>query len=158
MKKRVLILCRGNSCRSQMAEGLWNALGDGKWLAFSAGSSPSGFVHPLAIEVMREVGIDISANRSKHIGEFARESFDLVVTVRENGKEACPSTKQTEHWPFDRRARPAKSTIRLWLSPSAHRNHDPDLYEPSNRNQAPSCTYSKPNRIESSALASSLPR
>jgi len=104
MKKRVLILCTGNSCRSQMAEGLWNALGDGKWLAFSAGSSPSGFVHPLAIKVMREIGIDISANRSKHIDEFANESFDLVVTVCDNAKEACPAfpgAKRTEHWPFD---------------------------------------------------------
>jgi arsenate reductase (thioredoxin) len=104
MKKRVLILCTGNSCRSQMAEGIWNALGDGRWLAFSAGSSPSGFVHPLAIEVMREVGIDISANRSKHIDDFANESFHLVVTVCDNAKEACPAfpgAKQTEHWPFD---------------------------------------------------------
>jgi len=104
MKKRVLILCTGNSCRSQMGEGIWNALGDGKWVAYSAGSSPSGFVHPLAIEVMREVGIDISANRSKYIDKFANESFDLVVTVCDNAKEACPAfpgAKRTEHWPFD---------------------------------------------------------
>jgi arsenate reductase (thioredoxin) len=104
MKKRVLILCTGNSCRSQMAEGIWNALSDGKWLAFSAGSSPSGFVHPLAVEVMREVDIDISANRSKHIDEFANKSFDLVVTVCDNAKEACPAfpgANRTEHWPFD---------------------------------------------------------
>ncbi len=104
MKRRVLILCTGNSCRSQMAEGLWNALADGKWIAFSGGSSPSGFVHPLAIEVMREIGIDISANRSKHVDEFANESFDLVVTVCDNAKEACPAfpgAKHTEHWPFD---------------------------------------------------------
>jgi arsenate reductase (thioredoxin) len=103
-ERRALILCTGNSCRSQMAEGIWNLQGDGKWVAFSAGSSPSGFVHPLAIMVMREIGIDISANRSKHLDEFAHESFDLVVTVCGNAKEACPSfpgAKQTEHWPFE---------------------------------------------------------
>lgn len=104
MKERILILCTGNSCRSQMAEGLWNAMGEGKWIAYSAGSSPSGFVHPLAIEVMDEIGIDISGNSSKHIDEFADESFDLVVTVCDNAKEACPAfpgAKRTEHWPFD---------------------------------------------------------
>ncbi len=104
MKRRVLILCTGNSCRSQMAEGIWNALAGDQWVAFSAGSSPSGFVHPLAIEVMHEIGIDISANRSQHIDEFAHESFDLVVTVCDNAKEACPAfpgATQIQHWPFD---------------------------------------------------------
>jgi len=102
--KRVLILCTGNSCRSQMAGGIWNTIGDDKWIAFSAGSSPSGFVHPLAVEVMREIDIDISAGRSKHIDEFIGQPFDLVITVCDNAKEACPAfpgANRTEHWPFD---------------------------------------------------------
>ena len=60
---RVLILCTGNSCRSQMAEGLWNAMAEGKWQCVSAGSSPAGYVHPQAIQVMQERGIDLSGNR-----------------------------------------------------------------------------------------------
>lgn len=75
MSKQVLILCTGNSCRSQMAEGIWRMLGKVKWESFSAGSRPAGFVHPMAIEVMREIGIDLSAARSKPIDEFAGQSF-----------------------------------------------------------------------------------
>lgn len=102
--KRVLILCTGNSCRSQMAEGLWRQLGAGHWESFSAGSKPAGYVHALAIEAMREIGIDLSAARSKHVEEFAGQSFDLVVTVCDNARETCPicpGAKQTLHWPFD---------------------------------------------------------
>ena len=104
MKKRVLILCTGNSCRSQMAEGLWQKLGAGAWEARSAGSAPAGYVHPLAIEAMAEIGIDISANRSKHVDTFSDESFDLVITVCDNAREACPTfpgAAQLLHWPFD---------------------------------------------------------
>jgi len=104
MSKRVLILCTGNSCRSQMAEGLWRKLGVGEWESDSAGSNPAGYVHPLAIEAMREVGIDLSAARSKHVDEFAGQAFDLVITVCDNAREACPifpGAKQTLHWPFD---------------------------------------------------------
>jgi len=104
MSKRVLILCTGNSCRSQMAEGLWRNLGKGTWESFSAGSKPAGYVHPMAIEVMQEVGVDLSENRSKHVDEYTGQSFDLVVTVCHNAKEACPvfpGAKQTLHWPFD---------------------------------------------------------
>ena len=104
MGKRVLILCTGNSCRSQMAQGLWNQLGAGRWEAFSAGSQPSGYVHPLALVAMKEVEIDIAAGRSKHVDEFAGQAFDLVVTVCDNAKETCPvmpGAKQTLHWPFD---------------------------------------------------------
>ena len=79
MSKRVLILCTGNSCRSQMAEGLWRNLGKGTWESFSAGSKPAGYVHPMAIEVMQEVGVDLSENRSKHVDEFVGQSFDLVL-------------------------------------------------------------------------------
>lgn len=102
--RRVLILCTGNSCRSQMAEGLWRQLGASHWESFSAGSNPAGYVHPLAIEAMRENGIDLSAARSKHVDEFADQAFDLVVTVCDNARESCPNfpgAKQTLHWPFD---------------------------------------------------------
>lgn len=104
MADRVLILCTGNSCRSQMAEWLWNALGDGKWQADSAGSNPAGYVHPLAIEAMKDLGEDLSSARSKHVDEFADQPIDLVVTVCDNAAEACPTfpnAKETLHWPFE---------------------------------------------------------
>ncbi|QDV19658.1 Arsenate-mycothiol transferase ArsC2 [Gimesia panareensis] len=102
--KRVLILCTGNSCRSQMAEELWESLGKGEWEAESAGSKPSGYVHPLAIEAMRELEIDLSENTSKHLDQFTEQQFDLVVTVCDNAKESCPvfsGATQILHWPFD---------------------------------------------------------
>ena len=104
MSKRALILCTGNSCRSQMAEGLWRTLGNGEWDSYSAGSKPAGHVHPLAIEAMKDIGIDLSEAHSKHVDEFAGQSFDLVITVCDSAKEACPvfpGAKQTLHWPFD---------------------------------------------------------
>lgn len=104
MTERVLILCTGNSCRSQMAEALWESLGNGKWEAESAGSRPSGYVHPLAIQVMHELDIDLSQYESKSLTQFVPQSFDLVVTVCDNAHEACPvfpGAKQTFHWPFD---------------------------------------------------------
>ena len=88
--KRVLILCTGNSCRSQMAEALWEKLGEGEWAAASAGSKPAGYVHPLAVRAMRELDIDISANESKSLSQFQNQPFDLVVTVCDNAKESCP--------------------------------------------------------------------
>ncbi|EAQ80941.1 arsenate reductase ArsC [Blastopirellula marina] len=102
--KRVLVLCTGNSCRSQMAEALFETLSEGAWKSDSAGSKPSGYVHPLAIRAMSELGVDISSNESKHVDQFADQPFDLVVTVCDNAKEACPvfpGAKQTLHWPFD---------------------------------------------------------
>lgn len=104
MKKRVLILCTGNSARSQMAEGLWNRDGGEDWEVQSAGSSPAGYVHPLAIQVMNEIGIDISSNRSKRMDDVSREGLDLVVTVCDKAKEFCPilpDVKKQLHWPFD---------------------------------------------------------
>lgn len=104
MAKRVLILCTGNSCRSQMAEGLWRQLGAGEWASFSAGSKPAGYVHPLAVRVMAELGVDLSSARSKHVEEFAGQPFDLVVTVCDNARETCPilpGAKQIVHWPFE---------------------------------------------------------
>lgn len=102
--KRVLILCTGNSCRSQMAEAIWAELGNGEWEAYSAGSKPSGYVHPLAIEAMKELGVDISGYESKLASDFQNRPFDLVVTVCDNAKEECPiypHAKETLHWPFD---------------------------------------------------------
>lgn len=103
MTKRVLILCTGNSCRSQMAEYLWNRLAGGDWRAESAGSRPAGYVHRLAIEAMKELGEDLSAARSKHVDLFVDEPIDLVVTVCDSAKESCPllpNAKKTVHWPF----------------------------------------------------------
>jgi arsenate reductase len=88
-KKRVLILCTGNSARSQMAEGLLkNDAGD-KFEVESAGVAPSQ-VRPEAIEAMREIGIDISAHRSKSADEFTGQQFDYIITVCDNAKETCP--------------------------------------------------------------------
>lgn len=86
----VLVLCTGNSCRSQMAEGWLNAQYGDRITAQSAGSAPSGYVHPGAIEAMREVGIDISDGRSKSMNEFLGEAFDYVLTVCDSAAETCP--------------------------------------------------------------------
>ena len=89
-KKSVLVLCTGNSCRSQMAEGLINArLGD-QFVAYSAGTKPSGYVHPKAIVVMGELGIDLSQNESKSTELFRGKYFDHVITVCDSAKETCP--------------------------------------------------------------------
>ncbi len=102
--RRVLILCTGNSCRSQMAEALWNVRARGEWEAFSAGSKPAGFVHPMAVRVMRELGIDLSPHHSKSLESFQGQPFDLVVTVCDRARESCPhfpGADHVEHWPFD---------------------------------------------------------
>ncbi len=89
MKKRVLFICTHNSARSQMAEGLMNALPGDQYEAFSAGTEPSQ-VNPYAIKSMSEIDIDISTNRSKNILEFKGMEFDYVITVCDNAKERCP--------------------------------------------------------------------
>jgi arsenate reductase len=103
-KKRVLFLCTANSCRSQMAEGLLRSLAEKQFEVFSAGSKPTGKVHPLAIEAMCETGVDISRHESKSLNVFSGESFDYVITVCDNAREACPNlpgaAKQL-HWSFD---------------------------------------------------------
>ncbi len=99
--KQVLFVCVGNSCRSQMAEGFANALGKGRVIAFSAGTMPAARVHPLAIEAMREIGIDISHHQPKSMAEFDLEAFDAVVSLCEVGTDAlCPATFTgvSEHW------------------------------------------------------------
>jgi arsenate reductase len=88
-KKRVLILCTGNSARSQMAEGLLRHDAGDRFTVESAGTKPS-IVRPEAIAVMKEVGIDITSHRSKHVDEFAGEDFDYVLPVCDNAKESCP--------------------------------------------------------------------
>lgn len=101
--KRVLILCTGNSARSQMAEGLLRHDGGASYEVFSAGVRPTS-VRPEAIEAMREVGIDISEQRSKSVEEFADQAFDFVVTVCDNAKEACPlypAETRRVHWSFE---------------------------------------------------------
>jgi arsenate reductase len=89
MKKRVLILCTGNSARSQMAEGLLRHDAGDRFEVDSAGTRP-GTVRPEAIAAMQEVGIDISGHRSKHVEEFGGQRFDYVITVCDNARESCP--------------------------------------------------------------------
>lgn len=89
-KKRVLFLCTGNSCRSQMAEGVVNDLLGDHWKAFSAGTDPAGYIHPLAIEAMAELGIDISDQRSESVEVFRDAEFDVVITVCDQAAENCP--------------------------------------------------------------------
>ena len=127
---RVLILCTGNSARSQMAEGLLRHDGGDRFEVFSAGVSPSR-VRPEAIEAMREIGVDISGQRSKSVEEFAGQPFDYVITVCDNAREQCPffpaETKRL-HWSFDDPAaatgdaaerlavfRRVRDEIRAWL-------------------------------------------
>ena len=102
MTQRVLILCTGNSARSQMAEGLLRVLSEGKIEVESAGSAPSR-VNPLAIRVMAERDIDISHQRSKHLREFLSTPFDVVITVCDQAAETCPlfpGKAERIHWSF----------------------------------------------------------
>lgn len=107
---KLLILCTGNSCRSQMAEGFLKSF-DSTFGVFSAGTLPSGHVHPRAIQVMAELGIDISKNCPKSVNEFLDENFDYVITVCGAAKESCPvftgNVKHRLHIGFDD---PAKAT------------------------------------------------
>lgn len=89
MSWKILILCTGNSCRSQMAEGFLKSF-DNKLEVYSAGTNPSKAVHPKAIQVMNEIGIDLSRNYPKTVDQFLNESFDYVITVCDNAKETCP--------------------------------------------------------------------
>ena len=101
-KTRVLILCTGNSARSQMAEGLLRHMGGDRFEVFSAGTKP-GLVRPEAIAVLAELGIDISQHRSKSVDEFLGQPLDLVITVCDNAKESCPvfpAQVRRLHWPF----------------------------------------------------------
>lgn len=102
-KQRVLILCTGNSARSQMAEGLLRSLGGDKFEVESAGTVAS-FVRPQAIAAMAEIGIDISGHRSKCLDEFLRTAFDNIITVCDNANQTCPSFSgkaQRTHWSLE---------------------------------------------------------
>lgn len=103
MKQRVLILCTGNSARSQMAEGLLRDIAGDKFEVVSAGIAPSS-VRPEAIEVMREAGIDISGQRSKSVDEFSGQEFDYVITVCDNANQECPvfpGKTRRIHWSIE---------------------------------------------------------
>ena len=103
-KPTVLILCTGNSCRSHLAEGILRAAAGDFLDVQSAGSKPAGYVHPLAIKAMAEIGIDISAHRSKHMNDFLAQSVQTVITVCGNADQACPvfpGQVERHHWPFD---------------------------------------------------------
>ncbi len=100
---RVLFLCTGNSARSQMAEGLLRALGGADFEVFSAGTDPKG-LNPLAVEVMRETGIDISRQESKSIERFLNQSFDYIITVCDRARDNCPTfpgDNERIHWSYD---------------------------------------------------------
>ncbi len=104
MKPTVLILCTGNSCRSHMAEGILRAAAGDILDVQSAGSKPAGYVHPLAIKALAEVGIDISAHHSKHMDEFLSQDVETVITVCGNADQACPmfpGQLNRHHWGFD---------------------------------------------------------
>lgn len=107
---KIMFLCTGNSCRSQMAEGLANFIGMGRIKAYSAGLNPAGYVHPKAIEVMKEIGVDISNYVSKQIDENLLKEMDYVITLCGDAKETCPMTPpdiKRLHWGLPD---PAKAT------------------------------------------------
>ena len=87
--RKVLFLCTGNSCRSQMAEAIVNARLGEQWEAFSAGTTPTGYVHPMVVQVLREIGIQ-HLGKSQDVNEFRSDQFDLVVTVCDSAAEECP--------------------------------------------------------------------
>lgn len=102
-KPLVLILCTGNSCRSHLAEGILRAAAGDAIRVASAGSKPAGYVHPLAIEAMQEIGIDISEHHSKHVSEFLDQGVETVITVCGNADQACPvfpGRVNRHHWGF----------------------------------------------------------
>ncbi len=104
MKPSVLILCTGNSCRSHLAEGILRAAAGDLVEVYSAGSKPTGYVHPKAIQVMREIGLDISGHTSKHMNEFLTRPITTVITVCGNADQACPmfpGQVNRHHWGFD---------------------------------------------------------
>jgi arsenate reductase len=127
-KKRVLILCTGNSCRSQIAEALWRHEAGDRYEVFSAGTEPRA-IHPLTARVLQEFGISLAGQRSKHVDEFAGQRFDLVVTVCGHAAATCPvfsGAARTQHWPFDDPAAAAGSdaellTVFRWVRDQIHR-------------------------------------
>ena len=104
MKPKVLILCTGNSCRSHMGEGILRAAVGDLFEVHSAGSNPAGYVHPIAITVMKEIDIDISEHQSKPLEPFLESEIDAVITVCDNANEVCPvfpGKVSRYHWGFE---------------------------------------------------------
>lgn len=102
--KRILFLCTGNSCRSQIAQVVMNRLGKGRYEAFSAGSKPAGYVHPLALQVLKDSHLPTEGLRSKSWEEYEGKPFDFVITVCDRAKESCPvwpGQPITAHWGFE---------------------------------------------------------
>jgi arsenate reductase len=100
---RVLFLCTGNSARSQMAEALLKSFGGEDFEVYSAGLEPQG-LHPLAIQVMDDIGIDVSGQKSKHLEQFLDQSFDYIITVCDRANDNCPTFPGDNvriHWSFD---------------------------------------------------------
>lgn len=103
IKKKVLFICTGNACRSQIAHGLLNELSSSNFEVFSAGSHPSQ-VHPISIAIMNEIGIDISKHTSNHIDDYLNKGIDIVITVCDNANSVCPSfpdNVERIHWSID---------------------------------------------------------
>ncbi|HYE30496.1 MAG TPA: arsenate reductase ArsC [Methylomirabilota bacterium] len=103
-KPTVLILCTGNSCRSHLAEGILRRAAGDILNVQSAGSKPAGYIHPLSIRALAEIGIDISSHRSKHMDEFLNQDVETVITVCGNADQACPifpGQLNRHHWPFE---------------------------------------------------------
>jgi len=104
VKKKILILCTGNSCRSQMAEGLLKSF-DKNLEVYSAGTKPAEKVNPFAVKAMKEIGIDISEGKAENVDKYLSQSFDYVITVCDNAKETCPvfigNVKHLLHIGFD---------------------------------------------------------
>lgn len=114
---KILILCTGNSCRSHMAEGILRREANDLFDVYSAGSNPAGYVHPLAVEALKEIGIDISAHTSKHLDRFLDAGIDTVITVCDNANESCPvfpGKVNRYHWGFEdppKAVRPGESEL-----------------------------------------------
>jgi arsenate reductase (thioredoxin) len=103
LKKKVLFICSGNACRSQIAHGLLNDLASMQFEVFSAGSHPSQ-VHPISVAVMEEIGIDISKHTSDHVDDYLNKGIDIVITVCDNANSACPTFNDNVkriHWSID---------------------------------------------------------
>lgn len=116
-KPTVLILCTGNSCRSHMAQGILREIAGDLLDVQSAGSDPAGFVHPLAIRALAEIGIDISAHASKHLNEFLNREVETVITVCDDADRACPvfpGQVNRHHWPFPDPAKATGSKAEIW--------------------------------------------
>ena len=131
-KPSVLILCTGNSCRSHMAEGILRAAAGDLIEVHSAGSNPSGYVHPMAIQVMREIGIEISGHHSKHMNEFLDREIQTVITVCGKADQACPvfpGQVNRHHWGFADPARAEGSENEVLAVFRAVRDHIKIVFE-----------------------------